>query len=397
MKFAATVLIISTMLSGCGKMGLPAAGPPDVEVVEVVQRDVPITRNWVATLDGLVNAQVRAQVSGILLKQNYTNGAYVKKGTALFEIDPRPFQASLDQAKGTLAEATASLQQAQAKLGKTEIDVARYTPLAKQQAISQQELDDAVQANLGAKAQTEGAKASIAGAQAAVERAQLNLAFTKIISPIDGIASIASAQVGDLVGPQSAALTTVSTLNPILVNFTVSEQEYLSAMRGIAKQGISESAALGKLQWKLLLTDGTTYPLKGEFHALDRQVDIRTGAIAVQVVFANPNNFLRPGGFGNVSTVVRIEPGALLVPQRAVSELQGGYLVAVVNADNKVSIRPVKMGQKVGTWWIVDEGLKPHERVVAEGVQQVQEGTQVNPKTFQASFPLQDKSETAKP
>ena len=204
MKFAATVLIISTMLSGCGKMGLPAAGPPDVEVVEVVQRDVPITRNWVATLDGLVNAQVRAQVSGILLKQNYTNGAYVKKGTALFEIDPRPFQASLDQAKGTLAEATASLQQAQAKLGKTEIDVARYTPLAKQQAISQQELDDAVQANLGAKAQTEGAKASIAGAQAAVERAQLNLAFTKIISPIDGIASIASAQVGDLVGPQSA-------------------------------------------------------------------------------------------------------------------------------------------------------------------------------------------------
>jgi membrane fusion protein, multidrug efflux system len=397
-KFPAAVLLVGAMSSaGCGKMGLPPAGPPDVEVVEVLQQDVPITKNWVATLDGLVNAQVRAQVSGVLIKQNYANGAFVKRGAPLFEIDPRPFQSSLDQAKGTLAEATASLRQAQAKLGKTETDVARYTPLAKQQAISQQELDDAVQANLAARAQVEGAQASIEGAKAALERAQLNLGFTNITSPIDGVAAIASAQVGDLVGPQSPALTTVSTLNPILVNFTVSEQEYLASMREIAKQGLSEDEAFRKLEWKLLLTDGTTYPIKGTFHALDRQVDIRTGAILVQLTFANPGNILRPGGFGNVSTVVRIQPAALLVPQRAVSELQGGYLVAVVGGDNKVNIRPVKMGPKIGAWWIVEEGLTPHERVVAEGVQQVQEGTQVKPKLFQASLPAQEKSGSAKP
>ena len=378
-------------------MGLPPAGPPDVEVVEVLQQDVPITRNWVATLDGLVNAQVRAQVSGVLIGQNYANGAYVKKGTPLFQIDPRPFQASLDQAKGNLAEASASLRQAQAKLGKTETDVARYTPLAKQQAISQQELDDAVQANLAAKAQVEGAQAAIDGAKAALETAQLNLGFASITSPIDGVAAIASAQVGDLVGPQSPALTTISTVNPILLNFTVSEQEYLSAMRVTKKEDLSADAVLRKLEWKLLLTDGTTYPIKGTFHALDRQVDVRTGAILVQLTFANPGNVLRPGGFGNVSTVVRIQPAALLVPQRAVSELQGGYLVAVVGGDNKVSVRSVKMGPKIGTWWIVDEGLAPHERVVAEGVQHVQEGTQVKPKLYQASLPTQEKSGSAKP
>jgi membrane fusion protein, multidrug efflux system len=397
-KFPAAVLIVGVLLStGCGKMGLPPAGPPDVEVVEVLQQDVPITRNWVATLDGLVNAQVRAQVSGVLIRQNYANGASVKKGAPLFEIDPRPFQSSLDQAKGTLAEATASLRQAQAKLGKTETDVARYTPLAKQQAISQQELDDAVQANLAAKAQVEGAQAAIDGAKAAVERAQLNLGFTKITSPIDGVAAIASAQVGDLVGPQSPALTTVSTVNPILVNFTVSEQEYLGSMREIAKQGLRGDGAFRKLEWQLLLTDGTTYPIKGTFHALDRQVDVRTGAILVQLTFANAGNVLRPGGFGNVSTVVRIQPGALLVPQRAVSELQGGYLVAAVGSDNKVNIRPVKMGPKFGTWWIVEEGLKLHERVVAEGVQQVQEGAEVKPKLYQASLPAQEKLGSAKP
>ena len=398
MRFAGTLLIVGMMLcGGCGKMGLPPAGPPEVEVVEVVQQDVPITKNWVATMDGLVNAQVRAQVSGALLKQNYAGGAFVKKGEPLFEIDSRPFQASLDQAKGSLAEATAGLEQAKAKLGKTEIDVARYTPLAKQQAISQQELDDAVQANLAAKAQVEGAQASIAGARAAVERAQLNLGFTSITSPIDGVAAIATAQVGDLVGPASPALTTVSTVNPILVNFTVSEQEYLDATRHTAKQGLRESEALGKLEWKLLLTDGSTYPIKGKFHALDRQVDVRTGAILVQVVFPNPGNVLRPGGFGNISTVVRVRNGALLVPQRAVSELQGGYLVAVVNSENKVNIRPVKMGQKIGTWWIVDEGLKGGDRVVAEGVQQVQEGAQVNAKLYQASFPAEAKAGSAKP
>jgi RND family efflux transporter MFP subunit len=396
MKLPASVLLVGAMLStGCGKMGLPPAGPPDVEVVEVVQQDVPITRDWVATLDGLVNAQIRAQVAGLLLKQSYPNGAFVRKGAPLFEIDPRPFQAVLDQAKGNLREATANLDQAKAKLGKTETDVRRYTPLAKQNAISQQELDDAVQANLAAKAQVEGAQAGIAGAQAAVEKAQLNLGFTSITSPVDGVAAIASAQVGDLVGPSGAPLTTVSTMNPILVNFTVSEQEYLTAMREITQQGEREDQALRRLVWQLRLTDGTTYPLKGQFHALDRQVDVKTGSILVQVVFPNPGNFLRPGGFGSISTVARIQKNAVLVPQRAVSELQGGYLVAVVGADNKAIIRPVKMGPKIGTSWIVDEGLKPGERVVAEGVQHVQEGLEVKPKLYQASS--LEKVNTGKP
>jgi RND family efflux transporter MFP subunit len=397
MRSTAVVLIVATMLlTGCGKMGLPPAGPPDVEVVEVVQKDVPITKEWVATLDGLVNAQIRAQVTGLLLKQNYINGGYVKSGVPLFQIDPRPFQATLDQAKGNLEQAKASLAVARARLGKTEIDVTRYTPLAKDSAISQQELDDAVQADLAAKAQVEGAQAEIDGAQAAVEKAQLNLSFTNIISPIDGVAAIASAQVGDLVGPQGAPLTSVSTLNPILANLTISEQEYINAMRQIVKEDISEDAQLRKLEWHLRLTDGSLYQLKGQFYALDRQIDVRTGAILVQVKFSNPNSVLRPGGFGRISTVVRIQQNALLVPQRAVSELQGGFLVAVVGSDNKVSIRPVKMGQKIGDMWIVDEGLKKGERVVAEGVQKVQDGTEVKPKPYQSSSLRQETSGSAK-
>jgi membrane fusion protein (multidrug efflux system) len=395
-SIVAILFTFGVMSTGCGKMGLPPAGPPDVEVVEVVQRDVPITRDWVATLDGLVNAQIRAQVSGLLLKQNYTNGAFVRTGVPLFEIDPRPFQAALDQANGNLQEAKANLAAAQARLGKTEIDVARYTPLAKTSAISQQELDDAVQADLAAKAQVEGAQAAIVGAQAAVEKARLNLGFTKITSPIDGVAAISTAQVGDLVGPPTGALTTVSTLNPILANLNISETEYLTAMKNIAKGDINEDAALRKLDWKLRLADGTIYPLKGQFHALNREVDVRTGAILVQVQFSNPNNVLRPGGFGAISTVVRIQQNALLVPQRAVSELQAGYLVAVVGPDNKVIIQSVKMGQKSGDMWIVDEGLKRGERVVAEGVQKVQEGTRVNPKPYQSSSLAQEKSGSAK-
>jgi len=397
LKFVTAFLTAGTILStGCGKMGLPPAGPPDVEVVEVVQKDVPITKDWVATLNGLVNAQIRAQVTGLLLKQNYINGAYVRSGVPLFQIDPRPFQATLDEAKGNLEQAKASLAVAQARLGKTQIDVTRYTPLAKDSAISQQELDDAIQANLAAKAQVEGAQAAIDGAQAAVEKAQLNLSFTNIISPIDGVAAIASAQVGDLVGPQGAPLTSVSTLNPILANLTISEQEYLNAMKQIAKQDISEDAQLRKLEWQLRLTDGSIYRLKGQFYALDRQIDVRTGTILVQIQFSNPDSVLRPGGFGRISTVVRIQKNALLVPQRAVSELQGGYLVAVVGSDNKVKIQPVKMGQKSGEMWIVEDGLKQGDRVVAEGVQRVQEGTQVNPKPYQSSPTAQETSGSAK-
>lgn len=366
--------------TGCGNKEQAAAPPPpDVEVVEVVQRDIPITKDWVATLDGFVNAQVRAQVAGYLLTQNYQNGAFVRRGTRLFQIDPRPFQAVLDQAKANLAQAQGSLQQAQAKLGKTEMDVARYTPLAQQSAISKQELDDAIQANLAAKAQVQTAEAAIESGKAAVETAKLNLGFTTITSPVDGVAAIATAQVGDLVGPQTSALTTVSTVNPILANFTPSEQEYLNAMR--ITRGREEEIQR-RLVFELTLADGSLFPYKGHLHAVNREVDVRTGAVLVQAEFPNPGNLLRPGGFARLSAVTRVDRGAFLVPARAVNELQGGYLIAVVGSDNKVSLRPVKMGARVETMWIVAEGVKPGERVIVEGGQKVRDGMVVSPKLY---------------
>jgi len=270
---------------GCGKMGLPPAGPPDVEVVPVVQKDVPISKDWVATFAGLVNANIHAQVSGLLLKQTYLNGAFVPKGAPLFLIDPRPFQATLDQAIGSLNQAKADLDVAQASVGKNDLDVKRYTPLVKTGAISQQEMDDAIQNDLGARAKEQAAIAAISAAQAAVEGAKINLGFTKIVSPIDGVTGIANAQVGDMVGPQGAVLTTISTVNPILASFTVSEQEYLNAMSQFWKKGLSEDEALRKLEWHVTLTNGAEFPYTGRFYALDRQVDIRTGAILVQSKF----------------------------------------------------------------------------------------------------------------
>ncbi len=344
--------VLPLLFAGCGKKQEAAPSLPEVEFVEVVQKDV--------------------------------NGAFVSKDTPLFEIDPRPFQAVLDQSNANLEQAKANLQRAQATVGKTEADVARYTPLAKESAISQQELDDSIQANLGAKAQVEQAKAAIESARAAVESAKLDLSFTKIVSPIDGVTGIATAQIGDFVNPQGEPLTTISTINPVLANVTVSEQEYLNAMKQAAVSGLSQEAILRTLAWKLRLADGMIFPQTGRFYALDRQVDVRTGAILVKIQFPNPGNVLRPGGFGTVSTVVRIQKQALLVPQRAVSELQGGYLVAVIGKDNKVNIRPIKVGSKVDTMWIVDEGLKPGERIVAEGFQKVRENMEVQPQLHQS-------------
>jgi membrane fusion protein, multidrug efflux system len=381
-----TLLLATTLLSGCGEEKKAEAAAPEVEVVQVVQKDVPITRQWVATLTGKVNAQIRAQVAGYLMSQTYQNGAYVKKGTPLFQLDPRTFQAAVEQAKGVLAQAQGDLARAVAQQGKTQQDVTRYTPLAAQGAISKQELDDATQNNLSALAQVEAAKAAIASAQASLDAAKLNLGFTTIAAPIDGVAGIANAQVGDFISPQSAnALTTISAVNPILVNFTPSEQDYLRAKREMLRADETEEQGLGRLVWELQLTDGTIYSLKGKFYALDRQVDISTGAILMQIEFPNPNNFLRPGGFGNIRTVARLEKGALLIPQRAVSDVQSKYLVAVVGSDNKVSIRPVIVGEKTGSEWIISEGLKPGDRVVAEGIQKVKDGQQVNPKPYQSS------------
>ena len=398
--------------TGCGKKPAQAAAPPppEVEVLQVEPQDVPITKEWVATLKGLVNSDIRSKVSGYLLKQAYVNGAAVAKGTLLFEIDPRPFQADVDQAKANLEEARGAEEQAKAALleakaeqqkteaglGKTEIDVTRYTPLAKAKAISQEELDNAKQANLAAKAQVEAAKASvataaatidarasaIAAAQAALENAKLNLGFTRITSPINGIAGIANAQVGDLVGPQTATpLTTISTANPILAQFSASEQEYLSAIRA-GKTGADSQAALKKLSFDLVLADGSVFPQKGRLQYIDREVDVRTGTINVQIAFPNPGNVLRPGGYGNVRSVVRIQKGAIAVPQRALTELQGRYMVAVVGDQDKVTLRQVKTGEQVGSLWVIQEGLRAGERIVAEGTQKVREGMQVVPKPY---------------
>jgi membrane fusion protein (multidrug efflux system) len=338
-------------------------------VVDVIQRDVPVYHEYIATLDGFVNAQIQPQVSGYLVKQNYPEGALVRKNQVLFKIDPRPFQAVLDQSRAQLA-------QAEAQLGKTRLDVQRDTPLAKERAIAQSQLDNDIQANLAAEATVKAGKA-------AVEQAELNLEFTNVRSLVDGIAGIAAGQVGNLVSPQTV-LTTVSQLDPIKAYFVVSEQQYLAFVRRnptvAARQATERQLALD-----LVLADGSTYPRKGKFYAADRQVDIQTGAIRLAGLFPNPDNVLRPGQYGRVRFVSYVRPGALLVPQRSVVELQGSYLVAVVGSDNKVALRPVKVGERIGAMWIVDEGVKPGERVVVEGVQKARDGMLVNPTVVTAS------------
>src|SRR5215471_7463325 len=371
----APLLVFSLILAliGCQKSQQPTTSPPDVEVVEVLQKDVPIWKEWISTLDGLWNAQIRPQVTGYLLRQTYKDGAFVKKDQLLFEIDPRTFQAAVDQYKGQLANAEGLLASAQANQVKTQNDVNRYTPLAKEQAIPQQDLDTAIQVNLGAKAQVDAAKAQIEAAKGQLASAQLNLGFARVLSLIDGIAGIAQGQIGDLVTP-STLLTTVSTVDPIKIYFPVSEREYLDYV----KEHPDEDKRHLRLQ--LILANGLVYPHEGQTTLVDRQVDVKTGTLRVQGVFPNPGNVLRPGAYVRVRTIIATRRGALLVPQKAVSELQGNYQVAVVGSDNKVQIRPVKVGEKTDTDWIIEEGLKPGERVVAEGVQKVRGGITVNPK-----------------
>ena len=377
------VAAVLLLCGGCQSKQAAAPSATDVEVVEVLQKDVPIYGEWIGTLDGLTNADVRAQVTGYLLRQGYQEGAVVKKGQLLFEIDPRPFQATLDQAEGQLAQAKAVLANAQAVQGRTELDVNRYTPLAREQAASQQDLDNAVQNNLAAKATVATAQAQIRSAEAAVETARINLDFTRLVAPIEGIAGQALLQVGALASPASGPVTSVSTVDPIKVYFTVSEPEYLSFHKRYPTENTLE-AARKNLHLQLLLADGTTYPQEGTFYFTDRQMDPTTGAIRIAALFQNPGNILRPGGYGRVRATVRVQNDALLVPQRAVTELQGSYQVAVVGGDDKVSIRTVTVGDRVGSLWVIADGLKAGERVVAEGVQKVRAGARVNPKPFAA-------------
>ena len=353
------------LLSGCSDSSnaAPSVPPPAVQVAEVVKKDVPVYHEWIATLDGSVNAQIQPQVSGYVIKQNYQEGAVVSKNQVLFKIDPRPFQAILDQAKAQLA-------QAEAQLGKTKLDVQRDTPLAKERAIAQSQLDNDIQADLAAKA-------SVQAGRAAVEQAELNLEFTNVRSLIDGYAGIANVQIGNLVSPQ-IVLTTVSQLNPIKVYFVASEQQYLAFVKRNPTAAAREKTEQ-HLELELILADGSTYPRKGKFYAADRQVDPQTGAIRLASLFPNPDNVLRPGQFGRVRFVSYIRQGALLVPQKAVVELQGNYLLGVVGADSKVSLRAVHVGERVGALWIIEDGVKPGERVIVEGVQKARDGMVVKP------------------
>jgi RND family efflux transporter MFP subunit len=381
---AASLLVIGLIIGALYPRhvaGAPPSAAPDVEVVQVEQRDVPIFGEWIGTLDGFTNADVRAQVTGYLLRQGYQEGAFVKKGQLLFEIDPRPFQAALDQAEGQLAQARAQLATAVAVQGRTQLDVERYTPLAKEQAASQQDLDNAVQNNLAAKATVETAQALIKTDEAAVETAKINLDFTRLAAPIDGIAGQAQLQVGALVNLSSGPVTSVSTVDPIKVYFTVGEPQYLAWRKRFPTE-TTRLAADKNLRLELILADGSTYAHEGTFYFADRQVNESTGAIRLAGLFPNPESILRPGGYGKVRAVIRVQQDALLVPQRAVSELQGGYQVAAVDGDNKVNIRTVKVGDRVGSQWIIADGLKPGERVVAEGIQKVRPGAPVNPKPF---------------
>jgi membrane fusion protein (multidrug efflux system) len=308
-------------------------------------------------------------------------GSFVKKGQLLFQIDPRPFEAALDQAKAQLAQAQAQLANAEANQLQAQLNVNKYTPLAEEQAASQQDRDNAVQTNLAAKATVLSSKGAIEAAEAAVKTAQINLDFTRLIAPIDGIAGQAQLQVGALVNTSSSAITTVSTVDPIKVFFTVSEQEYLAFNRLYPTQATRESQEK-RLPLELILADGTTYAKKGKVSFADRAVNQNTGAIRVAGLFDNPGNILRPGQYARIRAATSVRQGALLVPQRAVSELQGSYQVAVVDSNNKVSIAAVTVGERVGPMWVVESGLKPGEHVVAEGVQKVRPGAQVNPKPF---------------
>lgn len=367
MLAALTAVVLMGPSCGGPKSQSAASGPPmSVAVVKAIQMDVPVHAEWVATLEGYINAQIQPQVSGYLISQDYREGSYVHKGDVLFEIDPRPFQAALDQAKGQLAQARAQFYLA-------DVNVKRDTPLVKERAIAQSQLDTETAARMQAQA-------AIQAAEAAVEQAQLNLGFTSVRSLVDGIAGIATTQMGNLVSP-ATVLTTVSKLDPIKVYFPISEQEYLQFTSRLLKKTsasdllrASDSKALD-----LILSDGSTYPRKGQVIFTDRQVDPQTGTIRVVGAFPNPGNILRPGQFGRVRALVGVRQGAVLVLQRCVTELQGTYEVAVVTAQNSISLRKVKVGDRVGSLWVIDKGLAPGEEVVSDGTSKVRDGMLVKP------------------
>ncbi len=363
----AAALCLATVLAACSRKAAGPPPPPEVLVTSVKQEDVPILDEFVGTLDGSVNASIQARVQGYLTSENYKEGTAVKKGDLLFQIDPRPFEAALAQAKAALAQAEASAHQA-------DLVAARNLELFKTKAISEQDRDNTVQAALAAKAQVEAQRA-------AVEQAQLNREFTAITSPIDGIAGLVKAQVGDLVGPSTGPLTTVSTVDPIKAFFTVSDQRYTAYSQRYADPA-QRAEHEKQLEFELILSDGSHFPHKGELFAAENQVDVRTGSVRIAAMFPNPGNILRPGQFARISVRTDVKKGALLVPQRAVVELQGSYQVAVVGPDNKVHVQAIKVGRRINQMWIVESGLQAGDRIVVEGVQKARDGVTVSPKPW---------------
>jgi RND family efflux transporter MFP subunit len=364
----ASLLIAASLTTGCSrKPAQTAAAPPEVLVTTVQPQDVPRVLERVATLDGFINANINAQVQGYIVSRDYQEGSVVKKGDPLFTIDPRPFQAALAQAKGTLAKD-------QANQVKADADKKRAIDLFKKKVISDQERDTAIAA-------ADSSTANVEADKAAVEQAEINLSYTKIIAPIDGMVGFANNQVGDLVGPSTGPLTTMSQVDPIKAVVTAGEGPFTDFVSR-HPDATERNAYVKTLQFELILGNGEVYPQKGSFYALDRSLDVKTGSIRYYVTFPNPGNVLRPGQFGNVRFVADMKKGAMVIPQEAVNELQGSYQVAVVGDDNKVSIRPVKMGERIGAMWEVTEGLKPGDKVVVEGLQKAREGVQVTAKEW---------------
>src|SRR6202162_2156483 len=365
MKQISTTLVSAVLLLyalGCSNGNVRAAAPPPppvVEVAAVIQKDVPVQGEWVGTLEGYVNAQIQPQVSGYLIRQDYHEGAFVKKGQLLFEIEPRPFQAVLDQAKGQLA-------QAEAQMANAELNVNRDIPEAEAHAIPQSQLDTDTQA-------LRAAKASVEADQAAVEQATINLGYTKVTSLIDGIAGINTVQVGNLVGP-AAVLTAVSQVSPIKVYFPISEQEYLRMADGGGPGGVDWLTHASRIPLQLALADGSAYPHPGRIIFADRQVNTQTGTIQIVGEFPNSRNLLRPGQYARIQTPTGNITGALLVPQAAVNQQQGTCQVTIVGADKRAQLRTVEVGPRVGTLWVITTGLKPGERVVAAGAEKAKEG-----------------------
>jgi RND family efflux transporter MFP subunit len=367
----AAVLLVSALGCSDGKVRASAPPPPPVvEVAPVIQKDVPVQGEWVGTLEGFVNAQIQPQVSGYLIRQDYQEGALVRRGQLLFEIDPRPFQAVLDQAKGQLA-------QAEAQMANAELNVKRDIPEAEAHAIPQSQLDTDTQS-------LRGAKAAVESGQAAVEQAVLNLGYTRVVSLIDGIAGINTVQVGNLVGP-STVLTAVSQVSPIKVYFPISEQEYLRMADGGGPGSVDFLTHASRIPLQLTLADGSTYPHPGRIIFADRQVNTQTGTIQIVGEFPNSKNLLRPGQYARIQTPIGNVTGALLVPQAAVNQQQGTYQVTVVGADNRAQLRTVQVGPTVGTQWMITSGLKPGERVIAVGADKAKEGGLVNPTPYKAT------------